>query len=155
MTEVLRPGLEFAFGARGTLDPTVVIGETPGGVRRMVPITGGDFEGPNIRGKLVGGGADWQTLRADGVTVPEARYLLLTDDGVYIEVYNVGLRHGPPAVIARLAAGEPVAPTEYYFRSTPRFAVPAGRYEWLNRYVFICAGARYADHVRLWFYRVT
>jgi hypothetical protein len=55
----------------------------------------------------------------------------------------------------RLAAGEPVDGSEYYFRATPSFDAPAGPYEWLNRGIFVCTGLRYPDAVKLWLWRVT
>lgn len=151
----MQPSLEFAFTIEADLAPTITLGATPDGLRRVVPIASGRIEGPQISGEVVPGGADWQRVRADGVTVPEALYLLRTDDGVTIQVHNVGLRHGPDGVMKRLAAGEHVDPAEYYFRATPRFSVAAGKYDWLNRNIFICTGARYPDSIRLWFYRVT
>ena len=115
-------------------------------------------DGRSARGRfraLLQGGADWQFDRPDGVTELEALYLLRTQDGAHIQVHNRGLRHGPAEVMSRLRAGAAVAPEEYYFRATPSFSAPAGRYEWLNRSLFLCTGARYADAVRLWMYRVT
>lgn len=151
----MQPGLEFVFEAEGQLDPMIVIGPTPDGLRRAVPIRSGRFQGPDIRGEFVPGGCDYQIVRSDGVTVPEATYLLRTDDGVLVQVHNKGLRHGPPEVMARLAAGELVDPASYYFRASPTFSVQPGRYDWLNRSLFVCSGARYPDSIRLWFYRVT
>ncbi len=153
--EAVKPELELVFEAEGQLEPMITIGQTPDGLRRAVPIGGGTFQGPDIRGELVPGGCDWQVVRADGVTIPEAFYLLRTDDGVFIQVHNRGLRHGPPEVMARLAAGEVVDPASYYFRAAPTFSAPAGRYDWLNRSLFVCVGARYPASIRLWFYRVT
>jgi Protein of unknown function (DUF3237) len=150
----MEPGLELLFELRATLDAPIVVGEVPEGTRRVVPIRGGIFEGVRLRGTLVPGGADWQYLRADGVMVVEAQYLLRTDDEIIIQVNNHGMRHGPEAVMRRLAAGETVDPGEYYFRATPRLSAPAGRYEWLNRRVFVCSGARLADAVVLRFYEV-
>jgi hypothetical protein len=150
----MRPELEFVFELRGTLDPAYAVGATPHGLRRMVPITGGVFEGPKLRGSIVPGGADWQVMRGDGVSELEALYLLRTHDDVLIQVRNRGLRHGPEAVMRRLFAGEPVDPREYYFRAVPSFAAPAGEYEWLNRSVFLCSGARQANSLQLWIYRV-
>jgi hypothetical protein len=149
------PGYEFVCELEARLEAPVVIGVTPTGLKRMVPITGGRFQGPLLRGTGVPGGADWQYQRSDGVWVLEAIYLLRTDDGVTIQVRNHGLRHGPPAVMQRLSAGEPVDPSEYYFRATPGFDAPVGRYDWLNRGIFICTGVRYPDAVKLWFWRVT
>jgi hypothetical protein len=151
----MKPQLEPLMEVSATLDPPIVVGATPAGLRRVVPITGGTFEGARLRGTVLGGGADWQIVRADGVATIEAQYLLRTEDGVLIEVRNRGLRHGPEEVMRRLAAGEDVDPASYYFRAVPAFTAPAGPYEWLNRSIFLCSGARYASTVKLWFYRVT
>jgi Protein of unknown function (DUF3237) len=81
------------------------IGAVPHGTRRTVPITGGDFEGPRLRGSVLpGGSADWLLLRADGVLELDLRATLRTDDGALISMRSFGLRHGPPDVIAALAA---------------------------------------------------
>jgi hypothetical protein len=150
----MKPELEFVFELKGTLDPAHSVGSTPQGMRRMVPITGGAFEGPKLRGSIVPGGADWQVMRNDGVSELEALYLLRTHDDVLIQVRNRGLRHGPDSVMQRLFAGEPVDPREYYFRAVPSFSAPAGAYEWLNRSLFLCSGARQANSIQLWVYRV-
>jgi Protein of unknown function (DUF3237) len=150
----MKPDLQLLFEVRGALDAAVVVGETPVGLKRVVPILGGTFSGPEMRGTIVPGGADWQYVRPDGVTVVEARYLLRTDDEVLIEVHNRGIRHGPAETMKRLAAGESVDPSEYYFRATPVLTAPAGKYEWLNRNLFVCTGARYATAITLWIYRI-
>ena len=152
----IRPGLEFVYEAEGALDAPIPIGETPDGTRRIIPIVGGGrVEGPRIRGALLGNAADWQLTRPDGVTVADAFYALKTDDGTVIQIRNRGLRHGPPEVIAALARGDDVDPADYYFRTIPEFIAPAGKYDWLNRSVFVCAGARYALSIKLWVWRVT
>lgn len=151
----MKPELEFIFEVQGKLAEPIVLGETHEGVRRIIPILEGTFTGPNISGRILpDGAADWQFTRHDNVTQAEATYALQTDDGVIIQVQNYGLRHGPAEVIRRLAAGEAVSPDEYYFRANPRFKAPAGRYDWLNKSIFVCSGARYPDAIRLWFYRV-
>lgn len=152
----IRPGLEFVYEAEGDLAAPVAIGDTPDGTRRIIPILeGGRVEGPLIRGALMGSAADWQLTRADGVTVADATYALRTDDGVVIQIRNRGLRHGPPEVMQRLAAGEVVDPADYYFRTVPEFIAPLGRYEWMNRSIFICSGARFHRSIKLWVWRVT
>ena len=154
--EPVTPGLEFVYEALGTLEPPRPIGKTYDGTRRIIPIVGGGrVEGPRIRGKLLGNSADWQWTRDDGVTVADALYAIETDDGVLIQIRNRGLRNGPPEVMARLAAGEPVDPAEYYFRTVPEFIAPDGPYDWMNRSIFICSGARYALGIRLRVWRVT
>jgi hypothetical protein len=150
----MKPDLQLLLEVRAVLDAAVVVGNTPVGLKRVVPILSGTFSGPDIRGTIVPGGADWQYVRADDVTVVEARYLLRTDDDVLIEVHNRGIRHGPTETMKRLAAGESVDPSEYYFRATPVLTAPAGKYEWLNRHLFVCSGARYTTAITLWIYQI-
>jgi hypothetical protein len=150
----VKPDLQLLFEARVALEDPIVVGDTPSGMRRVVQISGGTFEGPEMRGTVEAGGADWQYQRADGVMVLDARYLLRTHDGVLIAVRNVGLRHGPEEVMRRLAAGEAVDPASYYFRAAPSFSAPSGKYAALNRALYLCTGERHARAVRLWVYRV-
>ncbi|MEG3145366.1 DUF3237 domain-containing protein [Sphingomonas sp. RT2P30] len=152
---MIKPGLEFVYEAGGALGEAIPIGQTYDGTRRIIPIFSGPVEGPNIRGSLLGQGADWQLTRADGVTVADATYAIETDDGVVIQIRNRGLRHGPAEVMQRLGRGEDVDPAEYYFRTVPEFIAPVGKYDWLNRSIFVCAGARYALGIKLWVWRVT
>jgi len=98
---------------------------------------------------------DWQLTRSDGVTVADAIYAIETDDGALIQIRNKGLRHGPAEVMDRLRRGEEVDPGEYYFRTVPEFIAPTGPYDWLNRSIFVCSGARYASSIKLWVWRVT
>ncbi len=153
---MITPALEFVYEAEAALGVPIPIGDTADGTRRIIPIfAGGRVDGPLIKGELMGNAADWQLTRPDGVTVADALYAIHTDDGVVIQIRNKGLRHGPPAVMARLAAGEEVDPADYYFRTIPEFIAPIGRYDWLNRSVFVCSGARYAQSIKLWVWRVT
>lgn len=152
---MITPRLEFVFAAEGKLAAPLQIGATYEGQRRIIPILEGHFAGPRIKGSFVSiGAADWQHTRADGVTQAEATYAIQTDDGVVIQVQNHGLRHGPDAVMKRLAAGEDVDPALYYFRTNPRFKAPDGKYDWLNKSIFVASGARYANSIRLWFFEV-
>jgi hypothetical protein len=153
---MIKPELEFVYEAHGELEAPVPIGETYDGTRRIIPIVcGGRVEGPLIKGKLIGNAADWQLTRPDGVTVADAIYALETDDGVVIQIRNRGVRHGPPEVMQRLASGQEVDPAEYYFRTVPEFIAPVGKYDWMNRSIFVCSGARYPLGIKLWVWRVT
>ncbi len=145
---------EYAFDLRATVDTPQEVGDTPAGKRRFIPITGGTFEGPRLKGIVLPGGADAQVIRPDGVTDLVARYTLKVDDGTLIYVVNRGLRHGPPEVMQRLMRGESVDPGAYYFRTTPAFEVAAGPHDWLNRSVFVGTGARYAAEVHVRYFRV-
>jgi Protein of unknown function (DUF3237) len=153
MTESV-PKLEFIFAARVTVDRPQEIGDVAKGARRIVPITGGDFSGPDIRGEVLPGGADWQILRGDGVAELEARYTLRSEDDALIYVRNQALRHGPPEVLAALAAGRPVAPDSYYFRGATSFETSAPRYLWLTRYIIVCTGHREPARVNLQFFQL-
>src|SRR5580765_525933 len=111
-----QPGLEFAFEIRVDVSEGMLqLGTTPKGTRKIVPICGGSFEGPAIKGTVLPGGYDWQLVRSDGVAEIEARYVLKTDDNALITIVNTGLRHGPAAIMERMAKGEEVAPPLYYF----------------------------------------
>lgn len=151
---MIKPELEFVFEAIGRLGVPVAMGATHDGTRRIVPILSGPVEGSRIRGELEGQGADWQLTRPDGVTVADALYAIRTHDGTVIQVRNKGLRHGPVEVMQRLAAGEEVDPASYYFRTTPEFIAPLGPYDWLNKSIFVCSGARSADGIKLSIWRV-
>jgi hypothetical protein len=153
--ELPAPRLEFILAARVNVDAPLDLGDIGRGGRRIVAITGGDFSGPQLRGEVLSGGADWQVLRSDGVAELEARYTLRTDDGALIYVRNLALRHGPAEVMAALAAGRPVEPDAYYFRGATFFETGAPRYAWLGRHIVVCAGAREPDCVKIRFYKVT
>src|SRR5882757_4893613 len=117
------------------------IGAVPHGTRRTVPITGGDFEGPRLRGLVLpGASADWLLLRADGVLELDLRATLRTDDGGLIAMRSFGLRHGPPDVIEALARGEAGDPAAYYFRTTPRFETAHPAYVFLNHLITVASG---------------
>lgn len=146
--------LEPLASLRIELGPAQELGETGRGRRRIIPITGGVFNGSRLSGTVLAGGADWQLVRADGVAEIDARYTLRTDDGTLIYVRNPGYRHGPTEVIAQLAAGMDPDPSLYYMRSMPRFETGAPRYAWLNRAVCVASGARRPHAVELEVYEV-
>lgn len=149
------PQLEFIFEATVTLDPPREVGTTKYGKRRIIGINGGTFEGPNIKGVVLPGGADWQTVRADGTADLVATYSLKTDDGVIIFIKNEGIRTAPKEVLNRLAKGENVPPSEYYMRTAASFEVDAeSKYSWLNKLIVISTGMRQANSVVLRFYKV-
>lgn len=141
-TSPVAPQLEFVCELKVKIDPALVIGETPHGTRRVIPITGGTFSGPNFNGTIVNGGADWQVVRPDGTAELNALYTLKTDDGTLIYVNNRGIRVATPEVAKRIANGEKVSPSEYYFRAIPSFETPPGKYDWLMKTLFVSKGIR-------------
>ncbi len=147
------PRLDFIFGAHVTVGRPQDLGVFNKGRRRVVPITGGDFSGPDLRGTVLPG-ADWQLVRSDGVAELEARYTLRTDDGASIFVHNHALRHGPADVMEALAAGRRADPGSYYFRGATFFETSADRYAWMARHIIVCTGEREPAAVMLKFYKV-
>ena len=123
--EAPSPALEFVFQETVSLGKAVEVGKTARGTRRIIPITGGHFEGPSIKGEVMPGGWDWQLTRADGCTDVKADYFLKTDDGVVINVVNTG----------EICPGENGAPAAV--RTLPVFEPPLGKYEWLGRHAFV------------------
>ena len=125
--------------------PPQKLGAVPHGVRSFVPVAGGDFEGPRLRGRILPGGGDWLLLRSDGVLELDLRITLETDDHALIYMTFQGLRHGPPDVITAFSRGEVVDPARYYFRTVPRFETSAEAYAFLNRIVTIGVGETRPD----------
>ncbi|MDU4055905.1 DUF3237 domain-containing protein [Pseudomonas oryzihabitans] len=114
--------------------PVWELGQTSDlGKRRIIPITGGRFDGQRLHGRILDNGADWQVVTADGLAIIDTRYLLQTDDGALIYLQTKGYRYGPPEVMRELAAGKPVDPRRYFFRVTLTFETAAPAYAWLNR----------------------
>lgn len=140
--------------ARVDLGPPLDLDQSPRGRRRIIPIIGGSVQGERLAGRILAGGADWQTIFADGSAELDTRYMIETVDGAIIDIRNFGYRHGPADVIAKLAEGEHVDPSQYYMRTTPRFETGDPRYAWLNRSIFIGTGAREASAVVLTLYEV-
>jgi Protein of unknown function (DUF3237) len=118
------------------------LGNTPYGSRRVGRFGAGSFEGPNLKGKVLPGGACWMLLRHDDVLEIEARITLETDDNEQIYMTWKGFRHGPKEVIDRLNRGDTVDAETYYFRTTPYFETSSERYNWLNRICCIATGSR-------------
>jgi hypothetical protein len=149
------PGLVPMAQVRCDVGAVQSLGATGGAERRWVPLTGGTVVGPELQGRIVEGGVDWQVLRSDGVLEISAHYVVATDNGAFIEVTSNGLRHGPPGVMARLARGEAVDPGEYFFRTLMRFATGHPAWVHLNKVMALAVGQREAGRVLLDVYRIT
>jgi hypothetical protein len=104
--------------------PTEEIGATPNDRLSIFPITGGSFEGERLRGKVLSGGGDWVTAKADGRLELDARVTLETDDGALIHMTFTGVRDD----------------ANHYFRTLPRFETAAPKYAFLNRLLAVGTG---------------
>ena len=146
------PRLEPVCTLNVQLDPIREMGAGRAGQRRIIPITGGTVTGPRLSGRILHLGADWQTVFADGMAELDTRYAMENDDGALIEIINYGFRHGPADVMAAVARGEAVDPARYYMRTQARLETGDARYDWVNRTLFVGAGGRNKDRVRLALY---
>ena len=143
------PQLDFAFRVR--LDfppgPRIRFPVRGGETRGFVSVAQGEVIGPRLQGEVIpGSGGDWPVFRSDGVVAFDARYLIRASDGVVIQVFNRGYAHAPPEVQARINRGDPVDPTENYFRLSPVFETESGPHDWMTRSVFVGYGEKHAEH---------
>jgi hypothetical protein len=142
------PRLTRIYRLAATLGQPLDLGDTFQGHRRIVPLTGGDFTGPELSGTLLpGASADWQTLLPDGTALGDIRYTLQTNDGALLYVQSRGVRHGSAEVLARLGRGEDVDAGEYTFRTSTQIETAAPELDWLNKGILISVGGREAAAV--------
>jgi Protein of unknown function (DUF3237) len=145
VTDLPEPRLRPVYRLDAELAPPLELGETPSGRRRVIALTSGRAEGPDgFAAELVPGAAaaDWQVVHPSGTSVADLRYVLKTDGGALLYVTAQGLRHGPPDVLARLAAGEDVDASEYTFRTTVAIETADPALAWMNDGIFIAVGGR-------------
>jgi hypothetical protein len=137
------PSLTRIYRLEATVGEPLDLGDTAQGRRRIVPLTGGTFAGPELNGKLLpGSSADWQIVLPDGTALGDIRYTLQTDTGDLLYVQSRGVRHGSADVLERLARGEDVDASEYIFRTSTQIETAAPAVVWLNEGVFISVGGR-------------
>jgi uncharacterized protein DUF3237 len=137
------PSLTRVYRLEATVGEALELGEIAEGHRRIVPLTGGTFTGPELNGKLLpGSSADWQLVLPDGTALGDIRYTLQTNDGDLLYVQSRGVRQGSAEVLERLARGEDVDATEYTFRTSTQIETAAPALDWLNKGVFISVGGR-------------
>ena len=145
----MAPALEtrYVFTITVHIGDVTSAGEIGHGVRRIIPIIGGEVRGPDINGKVCALGADFQIIRPNELIELEAKYAFETDDGAVVYVENRGIRFGPVELLQRLKRGEPVDPRLIYFRTVPKFETGAEKYRRLMEYLFVGSAARHADRV--------
>ncbi len=156
MTETLPPPLlEHVCDLAVTIAAPVEVGQTPAGLRRMIPITGGAVQGPRLNGKVLPGGADFQLILNGGTQAHlDARYVIELEDGTRVFVQNTALRVASLENSQRIMRGAPVNPSDIYFRCQPKLEAADEKWAWLAESQFIGNGRRAPDGVFLSFYRV-
>jgi len=137
---------KYVFTITAQIGGVTTAGEIGHGVRRIIPIVGGEVRG-DINGKVCAFGADFQIIRPNELIELEAKYAFETDDGAVVYVENRGIRFGPVELLQRLKRGEPVDPKLIYFRTVPKFETGHEKYRWLMENLFIGSAARHADRV--------
>ena len=143
------------FSIKMKLPPTLELGDTPAGNRRVFTVSGGQFTGHRLRGVVLPeASSDLLLLRADRSYQQDVRLLLRTDDSAIILMTYRGVRHASPEVDSRVARGELVSPSDYYLRTAPFFETSSAKYSWLNRIVSIGVGERLADGVQYEVYEI-
>jgi uncharacterized protein DUF3237 len=148
MSALPDPSLKRVYRLEATLGDPLDLGDVVQGHRRIVPLTGGTFTGPELIGTLLPGvSADWQIVLPDGTALGDIRYTLRTDDGALLYVQSRGVRHGSPEVLARLGRGDDVDASEYTFRTSTQIETAAADLDWLNKGVFIGVAGRQAERV--------
>jgi hypothetical protein len=130
------------------------VGRTARGLRRLIPILGGEAVGNGWRARVLPGGADFQLVVSDTLAELDARYVLETDGGDLIYVRNRAIRSGPPELMARLVRGEVVDPALIYFRCSPSFETVSQSLGWINERLFVGTGARHPDKVAMTFFEI-
>jgi hypothetical protein len=137
------PRLSLVYRLEATVGEPLDFGDVTQGCRRIVPLTGGTFTGPELKGKLVPGvSADWQIVLPDGTALGDIRYALRTDDGNLLYAQMRGVRHGSPDVLDRLGWGEAVEASEYTFRTSTQIETAASALAWISKGIFISVGGR-------------
>jgi uncharacterized protein DUF3237 len=137
------PRLTLVYRLEASLGEPLDLGEVAQGHRRIVPLAGGMFTGPELNGRLLpGASGDWQILLADGTALGDIRYTLQTDGGDLLYVQSRSTRHGSAEVLARLARGEDVDAGEYTFRASTQIETAAPQLDWLNKGIFVSVGGR-------------
>jgi Protein of unknown function (DUF3237) len=137
---------KYVFTITARIGSVTSAGEIGSGVRRIIPIIGGEVKG-EVNGKVLPFGADFQIIRPNELIELEAKYAFETDDGAIVYVENKGIRFGPVELLRKLKRGEPVDPNLIYFRTVPKFETGHEDYRWLMQHIFLASAARHADRV--------
>jgi hypothetical protein len=140
---------KYVFSLAIKVGAPIVAGDHGHGVRRIIPILGGEVRGEGMKGTIFPVGADFQVIRPNGFTELEAKYAFEMHDGAIVYIENIGIRFGPKELLDRIAKGEIVDPALIYFRSVPKFETGAEKYRWLMQNLFIGVGARHPDRVEI------
>ena len=154
MLNLPTPALNFFADLSVLVDKPQEVGLTHHGVRRLIPILGGQVQGQGWSARVLPGGADFQLIVNERMAELDARYTIETAGGDLIFVQNHAVRTAAPEVMAKLVRGEPVPPESVYFRCTPSFETASASLAWITERLFVGTGARHPDKVVMRFFEV-
>lgn len=142
------------FVIKADLDRPMLAGAVPAGTRIVAPVVGGTVTGQRVNGTVVGPGADWAIMSADGFNRIDVRFQIKTDDGVVIYMHYTGLLEYNDKAQAGFAGGE-TSYDDHYFRSTPLLECGHKNYAWVNQTLFAAKGRILPGAVEYTVYRIT
>jgi len=154
MLDLPVPELKFFADLSVQVDKPQEVGQTHHGVRRLIPILGGQVQGHGWTARVLPGGADFQLIVNDRMAELDARYVIEADGGDLIYVQNRAVRTAAPEVMARLVRGEPVDAASVYFRCSPSFETASASLGWITERLFVGTGARHPDRVVMRFFEL-
>lgn len=139
---------------RAELGTTHVAGAGPLGMRMIIDVVGGTVTGERLNGSLVGAGADWLAVGADGFGRVDVRAQLKTDDGAVIYVTYEGLLELNEATMAASTSDATTDFGDQYFRIAARMETGDERYAWVNTTLFVGRGRMHETGVEYELFRV-
>jgi hypothetical protein len=119
---------------------SIDLGVTPHGIRQIIYIKGGTFEGPKVKGVVLPGGGDWFVRRADQMVEVDVRCVLRTDDNHLIYCGLRGINEMTAEVAIKAITGQSIDSSKYYFRVAAVIETGSKKYDWLNRIVAVGVG---------------
>lgn len=152
LSSAAEPKLHFFAELAVQVGTPIEVGRTPRGVRRMIPITGGQARGDGWTARVLPGGADYQLVVSETLAELQAHYVMETDAGDLLYVRNQAIRQAPAEVTAKLIRGEPVDPGLVYFRCIPSLESSSPTLQWVNERLFVGSGVRRPQQVEMKFF---
>ena len=130
--------MEHICSYSATLEAPEVIGPVPEGLRWNIYVTGGEITGPKVQGTVRPVGADWLTIRTDGVALLDVRATFETHDGALIYLTYSGIGDLGEAGYEKALNGD--LPKTLPLRTAPMMRSSHPDYLWVNRYQYVNIG---------------
>jgi hypothetical protein len=132
---------EYLFSRRNRVRREIV-GPVAEGFRVNVYTEGGEVRGPRLNG-TAGEGADWFTIRRDGMGIVDSRVVIHSESGALICMQYTGTTDFGPDGYDRIMRGDLPAPGRILIAGRFQTADPA--HAWMNRVQAIGVGMSEGD----------